>query len=89
MSPARLLILFILLYILYRLVFGGRKKRKAPQAGQGHAAHLQADDVLVEDPVCHTYIPKGQAQVLEKNGETFHFCSEKCRSAFIERRQAD
>jgi YHS domain-containing protein len=40
-------------------------------------------DVLVEDPVCHTYIPKGQAIVYKSRDEIHYFCSEKCRQTFV------
>lgn len=39
-------------------------------------------DVLVEDPVCHTLIPKGQAIRLRQKGKTYYFCSEECCDTF-------
>ena len=80
MSPVRILILGILFYILYRLLMAGRKKKKAASASAG--TELPRQDVLVEDPVCHTYIPKKQAIVYRDGDESHYFCSEKCRDTF-------
>ena len=80
MHPLRIVILLVLLYILYRLLTSGSKKPKpVSPAGSGR---LASHDVLVEDPVCHLYIPKGQALVLSHGGQARYFCSEQCREAF-------
>jgi len=36
----------------------------------------------MEDPVCHTLVPKGQAIRLRHKGKTYYFCSEKCCDTF-------
>jgi YHS domain-containing protein len=81
MNPLRLLILFILLYILYRLLTNG--KRRTESKRQSTEGTAQIRDVLMEDPVCHTYIPKGQAVTAKKDGATYYFCSAKCRETFM------
>ena len=82
MSPFRLIILFILFYLLYRLLTSGRqesrKKGVSPKAAQ-----TPTRDVLVEDPVCHVYIPKAQAVTWQWQEVTHHFCSKKCREEYI------
>lgn len=88
MHPLRIVILGILLYILYRLLVGGMKK-KQEAASRKSSADLPAHDVLIEDPVCHTYIPKGQSISLSHGDETLHFCSEKCRDAFLAQKGKD
>ena len=40
---------------------------------------------LVRDPVCGTYVAPGTALALRDNDQTYHFCSEQCRSAFLRR----
>lgn len=81
MSPIRLLILAALGYILYRFLFGGKSLRPSgepsPQRGR-----QQIDDLLVEDPVCHTYIPQQGAESLTVSGTTHYFCSPECRKKF-------
>jgi len=83
MSPLRLLILIVLLYILFRLLTGGKKRRVKSADKKGRAGQLGAHDVLVEDPVCHTYVPKKQAVVAQQGDTTYFFCSEKCRDTFL------
>jgi YHS domain-containing protein len=76
----RVVILLLLLYILYRLLTADR--RRPAQREQPAASPPTYHDVLVEDPVCRAYIPKGQALVLRRGKESFYFCSEHCREAF-------
>ncbi|MBM9537691.1 hypothetical protein [Desulfobulbus alkaliphilus] len=86
MIPFRLLILAILCYIgwwfLRRFIFTKPAEPEIEETGQEHNSELQ--DVLVEDPVCHTLIPRNQAIRLRKNNTTHYFCSEKCCDQFSE-----
>lgn len=82
MSPFRLIVLLFLFYLLYRLLTGGRQGSGKKMASSKDSSPL-THDVLVEDPVCHTYIPQGQAVTWRKNGSTLHFCSEKCKEKYI------
>ena len=89
MSPLRLIIIGVLLYILYRLLVGPKQKkvygkRKGPQT-TGDAVQ----DVLVEDPVCHTYIPKRQAVRLHHDKKMYYFCSDKCCQMFLKKKGAE
>lgn len=81
MSPIRLLILAALGYILYRLMFGRGQAPRNPVSSQTKTTR-QADDVLVEDPVCHLYIPQREAVSLIVSGTTHYFCSPECRKKF-------
>lgn len=40
-------------------------------------------DVLVQDPVCQTFIPRREALRTEKGGKTYFFCSEGCLKRFL------
>ena len=79
----RLVVLVVLLYIgwiLLKSIFGLKKKTaKKSRSGSG-----KIQDVLVEDPVCHTLVPKNQAVRLRQDGITYYFCSEKCCDKFNE-----
>ena len=75
MGLIRLLIYGLAGYFLYRLLFG---KKATPMTG----GPSQADDVLVEDPVCHLYIPQRGAESLTVQGATHYFCSPECRKKF-------
>jgi YHS domain-containing protein len=88
MSPQRLFILAVLLYIAWRLV-RSIIREKINQAAQsqlrresGRAEKTTVQDVLVEDPVCHTLIPQHQAIRLRREGKTYYFCSDACCDQF-------
>ena len=42
----------------------------------------QEPDLLVQDPVCKTFIPRREALRAEKGGATHFFCSEGCLKRF-------
>lgn len=88
MSPVRLLIIGLLLYIAYKLVVGDWKKKTTPKerkSVQDKQDDGTVTDVLVEDPVCHKLVPRQQAIRLEytTKEETFYFCSEECCKQFV------
>jgi YHS domain-containing protein len=87
MQIVRLVVLGILFYIGWQLLKGiaGLKKASSLERGKKKAeADIQVEDVLVEDPVCHTLVPKNQAIRLRKDGETYYFCSDTCCDKFSE-----
>ncbi len=84
MHPIRILILAVLFYILYRLLFGNRKKK---QATSQVPPEIPAQDTLAEDPICHTYVPQSQALSVEMDEKTYYFCSKECRNKFIEQQE--
>lgn len=84
MSPVRLVILAVLIYIGYRLVVSGWKKKNSSVEGPLDSSNdSPVSDVLVEDPVCHTLIPKKQAVRLQYDETIIYFCSEKCCDNFV------
>lgn len=86
MSPLRILIIAVLLYIAYRLIFGGSKKRinkKNSQGGEKPGKPPAVEDVLVECNVCKTLVPRQQAVQLEHEGKTIYFCKKECHNAFV------
>jgi YHS domain-containing protein len=40
---------------------------------------------LARDPVCGTFVAPGTSLSLQRRGETYYFCSERCRSEFQHR----
>jgi len=40
-------------------------------------------DVLVQDPVCKTFIPRREALKMDRGGKTYFFCSEGCLKRFM------
>jgi uncharacterized protein len=74
----RYLIIFALLYLCYYVVKKAvlpamrtykifRKYRESP-----------AEKEMVQDPHCHTYIPKETALRATIDGEVYYFCSQEC-----------
>jgi YHS domain-containing protein len=88
-TPLRLVIIGILLYILYRLLIGPKKKQKEVQENGPASSEGAVQDVLAEDPVCHTYIPKGQAVQLHHDKKMYYFCSDKCCEMFLKKKGAE
>ena len=90
MTPTRIAIIAILVYILYRLLVGPRKK-PADSVPRRYKNSLggAVDDVLVKDPVCKTYIPQRQAVVLLHEHQTYYFCSDTCRKAFLAEKEKE
>ncbi len=82
MTPVRLFILAILFYIGWRLLRNLVREKMAKKPTSDKEARVQ--DILVEDPVCHTLIPKKQAIRLRKDGKTYYFCSDSCCDTFTD-----
>ena len=82
MSPLRIIIIAILVYIGYRLIVGGGKKESGPSAKVKEPGNIAQDDTLEEDPVCKKLVPRQQAVQLEHNGMTHYFCSKKCCNTY-------
>jgi YHS domain-containing protein len=77
----RLLIGLVLGYFIYWLT---KKVAQSlglwPQAGR--FPENKGPDVLVQDPVCRTFIPRSDALRGEKDGKVYFFCSEGCLKKF-------
>ena len=85
MSPQRLLILGVLLYIAWRLIrnlIRDKIQTEAKKQQNKEKEEPVVEDVLVEDPVCHTLVPKHQAIRLRQNGKNIYFCSNACCDKF-------
>ena len=83
MSPFRLVVIGVLLYILYRLLTGPEKQKVSGRGKASRSSDGNVQDVLVEDPVCHTYIPRRQAIQLHHDKKMYYFCSDKCCQTFL------
>lgn len=88
MTPLRILILAVLLYIGYRLLKSMLLEQFEKKANK-EQKETKVQDALVEDPVCHTLVPKKQAIRLRKDGKTYYFCSEKCCDTFTEQSEEE
>jgi YHS domain-containing protein len=77
----RLVIGIIVVYLLFKLfkawkALGGASKPDVPAVGED----------LVEDPLCHTYVPVSHAVQAAVDGKIVYFCSQKCLEQYQENR---
>lgn len=77
----RLILLGVAAYILYRLIWG--KKRRGSSVRPSPSAGGQGEEVLVQDPWCKTYLPKSQALLFRDGKGVLYFCSEECKERFL------
>jgi len=75
----KLIIGIVFIYLVYKLVsvwkaVPGPAKKNLPAAGED----------LVEDPLCHTYVPMSNAYRASIEGKTLYFCSRKCLETYTE-----
>jgi YHS domain-containing protein len=74
----KLLIVVAIIYILYKVVRVVRRGFPAAGTNPGRVVSPAAGEDLVEDPVCHTYVPVSHACRASFDGRTLYFCSPKC-----------
>lgn len=75
----RLLIIIGLLIVLYFLL------RNAIREFRGHKEQsqaLDANNLLVQDPVCRMYVERDTAVAASIGGQTYYFCSRDCAQTF-------
>ena len=75
----RLLLIFGLLFVLYLLL---RHAIREFRRSKGQGLMESGKDVMVQDPVCRTYVPKGSAVSAQIGGQTYFFCSQDCAHTF-------
>ncbi|MDI3465131.1 MAG: hypothetical protein OJF50_003952 [Nitrospira sp.] len=82
----RLILVVLLLTVLYFLLRQMFRGFKTPiQAGRKKSAAQAQDeeqDQMIEDPVCHIFVPKRIAVVETIEGREYCFCSQECSVKF-------
>lgn len=78
----RLFLITVLLVILYYLI-----RRAIRKIGQGGTLEKRRDreapgNQMVQDPVCHVFVPRENAVREQIGGQTYFFCSRRCATAF-------
>jgi YHS domain-containing protein len=61
-------------------------RKAAPRPASPETPRFEGE--MVRDRVCETFLPKSRALVVHRDGEDWFFCSEACRSTFLEGRKA-
>jgi len=78
----RFFVFIILIYLLYKVIKTvGQLKLGKNENYQFKASPVGGED-LVEDPVCHTYVPMSQAVKKEISGIDYYFCSKQCSEKY-------
>jgi YHS domain-containing protein len=75
----RLLLIGGLLVLAYFLV---RKAVREFSGSRGQDPALVGTNDMIQDPVCRTYVPKGDAVEASIGGQTYYFCSRTCAQTF-------
>jgi YHS domain-containing protein len=79
----KFIVLAVVGYIFYRALKSwmiGSGPRPQDLDGRGRR---EVDDVLVQDPVCKTYIARRNGVVLRQGAKDIYFCSAQCRDRYI------
>ena len=79
-NMTRLLLILGLGYVVYRLVQKWLHPGAGPRPGPG--PERDQPELLVQDPVCKTFIPRKEALKVQKDGKDYFFCSEGCLKRF-------
>ena len=75
----RIIFILILLFVLYFLIRSALREFRA-KAGTDR---LPVDkDQMVQDPVCHVFVPRGLAVTEVIGGQIYCFCSRGCATTF-------
>jgi YHS domain-containing protein len=77
----RLIALIIAVYLLRRFLASLLGNRKGPETAKNSA---MASNHMVKDPVCEMYMDSRLAVRLENRNETLYFCSEQCKTKYLE-----
>jgi YHS domain-containing protein len=72
--------LLVVLYLLLRQAVRGFKNKEVRDRGTP-----VDQDQMVEDPVCHTFVPRRNAVIETVSGQTYCFCSKECAVEFQNR----
>lgn len=76
----RVLLIIGLLTIFYFLL--RRAVREFTQRHLDYGGRSLDQDQMIQDPVCHTFVPRKIAFVETIGGQTYCFCSRQCATAF-------
>jgi hypothetical protein len=83
----RVLVRFVsVVLVLFVGLLLARAFRRGPRRpAERRPADLPAEDTMVRDRICNTFVPRGRALVAGQGDERQYFCSERCRSQYLER----
>jgi YHS domain-containing protein len=80
----RFLVIAGLVYFGYRALKSVISQGSSRKVSSSDRSTGKIDDVMIKDPYCEAYFPKRDGIHYKHNGEDLYFCSENCKSKFIE-----
>lgn len=79
----KLLILLVVGYFCFRAMKNWMMTGSPSPDEVSSTSAGEIDDVMIQDPVCGVYFPKGNSIKLQYKGEELFFCSQECKTKFI------
>jgi YHS domain-containing protein len=73
----RLVLIVALLFVLYLLIRSAVREIRSKSHPQ-----VPARDQMIQDPVCHVYVPRASAVGAVVGGQHYFFCSQDCAKRF-------
>ena len=78
----RFFVFIILIYLLYKIFKTVKQVKPGQDENYQSKSSSASGEDLVEDPVCHTYVPVSQAFKKEISGRDYYFCSKQCSDKY-------
>lgn len=78
----RFFLFLLLIYLLYKIFKSFKQLKLSGNEYDKYKTDLKEGEDLVEDPVCHTYVPISQAFKKEISGRNYYFCSKQCSEKY-------
>ena len=75
-------LLLTVLYLLLRQMFRGFKTPIRDDPEKSAQDQEEEQDQMIEDPVCHIFVPKRIAVIETIGGREYCFCSQECSVKF-------
>lgn len=85
----KVVVFLVVIYLLYKIIQLFRRAKALKTNNAELRRNPAVGEDLVEDPVCHTYIPVSQAYKKEIAGKEYYFCSKRCCEGYISGKNND
>ena len=80
----RYLLVAGLVYFGYRVLKSVIGQGRSRTVSSSDKSTGEIDDVMIKDPYCEAYFPKRNGVHYRHNGEDLYFCSEDCKTKYID-----
>ena len=80
----KLIILLVVGYFCYQALKNWMRSGSPSRENVSSNVAGEIDDVMIQDPICGVYFPKRNGVSLQVKGEEYFFCSQECKTEFID-----